>query len=115
MRIDLQCDDTETRNALRDYVAKRMRMAFGQFRDHIEWARIKVADVSGAGGGTDKRCVVRLRQRNLPDVVFAITEFEVRAAVDRAAERVSRVLAQRLARLGRPGRPHAPRLLPAGA
>jgi hypothetical protein len=65
---------------------------------------VKLADVNGPRGGTDKRCVVQLRLRNLPDVVFAITQLEVRAAVDEAANRVSRVLAQRLRRHQRGGR-----------
>ena len=104
MRIDLHCDGVETAPGLRDYVAQRMRSSIGRFRDHIQWARVKVADVNGPGGGADKRCVVQLRLRNLPDVVFAITQLEVRAAVDEAADRVARVLAQRLRRHQRPAR-----------
>ena len=104
MRIDLHCDGVEAPPALRDYVARRMRVAIGRFRDHIQWARVKVADVNGPKGGADKRCVVQLRLRNLPDVVFAITQLEVRAAVDEAADRVARVLAQRLRRHQRPAR-----------
>lgn len=98
MRIDLHCDNDETVPALRDYVTLRMRAAIGQFQHHIQWARVKLADVEGERGASDKRCVVRLRLRNLPDVVFAITRIDVRSAVDLAAERVSRVLAQRLHR-----------------
>ncbi len=98
MRIDLRCDGVEPSPGLKDYVAKRMRFAIGRFRDHIQWARVKLADVNGPRGGTDKRCVVQLRLRNLPDVIFTITEIEVRTAVDRAAERVARVLASRLDR-----------------
>jgi putative sigma-54 modulation protein len=104
MRIDLHCENVEVAPGLRDYVARRMRFAIGRFQDHIQWARVKVADVNGPRGGADKRCVVQLRLRNLPDVVFAITQFEVRAAVDQAAERVSRVLAQRLRRHQKPDR-----------
>jgi hypothetical protein len=104
MRIDLLCDGVDTAPGLRDYVARRMRFAIGRFGEHIRWARVKLADVNGPRGGTDKRCVVQLRLRNLPDVVFAITQLEVRAAVDEAANRVSRVLAQRLRRHQRGGR-----------
>ena len=96
MRIDLHCDGVEAPPALRDYVARRMRFAIGRFRDHIQWARVKVADVNGPKGGADKRCVVQLRLRNLPDVVFAITQLEVRAAVDEAADRVARFFIARL-------------------
>ena len=104
MRIDLHCDNVEAAPGLRDYVTRRMRFAIGRFRDHIQWARVKVADVNGPRGGTDKRCVVQLRLRNLPDVVFAITQIEVRAAVYEAADRVARVLAQRVRRNQRPQR-----------
>jgi len=104
MRIDLHCDGVESAPVLREYVTRRMSFAIGRFRDHIQWARVKVADVNGPRGGSDKRCVVQLRLRNLPDVVFAITQLDVRAAVDQAAERVSRVLAQRVRRTQRPVR-----------
>lgn len=110
MRIDLHCDNVEAAPGLRDYVTRRMQFAIGRFRDHIQWARVKVADVNGPRGGTGKRCVVQLRLRNLPDVVFAITQIEVRAAVDEAADRVSRVLAQRVRRSQRPVRSVAPQL-----
>lgn len=102
MRIDLHCDGVEAAPGLREYVARRMGFAIGRFRRHVQWARVKVADVNGPGGGADKRCVVQLRLRNLPDVVFAITQIDVRLAVDQAAERVARVLAQRLRRSARP-------------
>lgn len=108
MRIDLYCDGVEAAPGLRDYISQRMGFAIGRFREHIQWARVKVADVDGPRGGADKRCVVQLRLRNLPDVVFAITQLDVRSAVDQAAERVSRVLAQRVRRSGRP--PRTPRL-----
>ena len=98
MRIDLHCDGVESAPGLREYVARRMKFAVGRFRDHIQWARVKVAAVNGPEGGADKRCVVQLRLRNLPDVVFAITQLDVRAAVDEAADRVARVLAQRVRR-----------------
>lgn len=111
MRIDLHCDGMDTAPGLQDYVARRMRFAIGRFRDHIQWARIKLADVNGPRGGADKRCVVQLRLRNLPDVVFAITRIDLQVAVDEAAERVSRVLAQRLRRHRRADRQGMPALV----
>ncbi|MDR2032954.1 MAG: HPF/RaiA family ribosome-associated protein [Azoarcus sp.] len=91
MRIDLRCNGA----SLREYVTQRMSAATERFRAHIRWARIRVAD---AQDGTDKRCIVQLRLYNLPDVVFAITRLDERAAIDEAAARAARVLAQRLRR-----------------
>jgi putative sigma-54 modulation protein len=107
MRIDLQCNGVEAPATLRDYVVRRMGFAIGRFRDHIQWARVKLADVNGPRGGVDKRCVVQLRLRNRPDVIFAITEMELRSAIDRAAERVAHVLVRRLGRGRRPVRDSA--------
>ncbi len=98
MRIDLHCEHAENVSALRDYVTRRMSAAIARFQHHIQWARVKLADVDGEGGGVDKRCVVQLRLRNLPDIMFAITRIDALAAVDLAAERLSRVLGQRLQR-----------------
>ena len=41
---------------------------------------------------------MQLRLRNPPDVVSAITQLDVRAAVDEAADRVARVLASSVRR-----------------
>ena len=109
MRIDLQC---EVPSGLRDYIASRMRQSFGHFRDRIQWARIKVADVKEPEGGGDKRCVVQLRLKNRPDVVFSVTAAGARAAVDRAAERVAQMLVRRCGRHSRGI--SAAGLLPAG-
>lgn len=98
MRIDLSCDDANATPGLREYATSRMREAISRFRDHIKYARVKVADVSDSDGSRNKRCVVLLRLRNLPDVVFAITQIEARVAVDAAANRLARVLTQRLRR-----------------
>lgn len=98
MRIDLSCDDANATQCLREYATSRMSSAIGRFRGHIQWARVKVANVRDPNGNQNKRCVVQLRLRNLPDVVFAITQIEARAAVDEAANRLARVLAQRVRR-----------------
>ncbi|MDR1228015.1 MAG: HPF/RaiA family ribosome-associated protein [Azoarcus sp.] len=99
MRIDLRCNDTES---LRNYhyIMQQMSAAMARFREHVRCARIKVASAAGANGdgGQSKRCVVQLRLHNLPDVMFTITRLDVRAAVDEAAERTARMLAQRLRR-----------------
>jgi len=115
MRIDLQCEGLEPAQGLHEYVLRKMRMAIGRFRDHIQWARIKVADVNGPRGGVDKRCVVQLRLRNRPDVIFAVTEVEAQSAVDRAAERVAQVLVRRLGRQRRIGKVPEPVVALAGA
>lgn len=108
MQIDFRCEETES---LRDYVMQQMNAAIARFRTHIRWARIKVADANE----TDKRCVVQLRLRNLPDVVFAITHLDVRTAVDKAAAQATWMLTRRLRR-GHAGLsqafPWTPTLLP---
>jgi hypothetical protein len=78
---------------------QRMTAAIARFRAHVRCARIKVADATGTEGGKDKRCVVQLRLRNLPDVVFATTHLDLRIAVDEAAARAARMLARRLRRV----------------
>jgi len=75
-----------------------MRFAIGRFRDCVQRALIKIADVNGPHCGVDKRCVVQLRLRSLPDVIFSITGTEAQRVVDQAAERVAQVLVRRLMR-----------------
>lgn len=111
MRIELSCDDSNSTHSLREYASSRISSAIGRFRSHVQWARVKLANVRDPSESHDKRCVVQLRLRNLPDVVFAITQIDARAAVDEAANRLARVLAQRVRR-NRTGKPQSLSALP---
>ena len=81
MRIDLHCDGVETAPAC----ATTWRSgcaSIGRFRDHIQWARVKVADVNGGGR---RRQALRgsTAPAQPPRCGFAIAQLDVRAAVDR--------------------------------
>lgn len=100
MKFDLRCDEKAGADrALAGYAERRIRAVMSGFKSHIQWARVKLAPVRDADGAKGQRCVVQLRLRNLPDVLFSTTDLNVRNAVDQAAERLGRVLSARMARM----------------
>ncbi|MCX7945628.1 MAG: hypothetical protein N2557_01455 [Hydrogenophilus sp.] len=72
------------------------RRLVGRMRGKVAWTRVKLLEVRDEKGGVMKRCVVQMRLRRLPQVVFAVTHPSAREAVALAAERLKRVLARRL-------------------
>lgn len=94
MKIDICGEGAEV---LRSYITYKLREVMGGLCAHICWARIKLADVVGDGVvAGDKRCVVQLRLRNLPNVMFTITRLDVRSAIDAAVVRAAQMLTSRL-------------------
>ncbi len=83
--------------------AAMQREAQGRFarliervRNRIIWARIKLVDVRDESGALLKRCVVQMRLRHSPQVVFAVTAASAREAIEGAVQRLQRVLERRM-------------------
>lgn len=82
--------------AMRSTVVERIGKMVRRVKEHVVWARIKLLEVRDETGTQLQRCVVQLRLRALPQVVFAVTHPNAREAVAMAAERLERVLVRRL-------------------
>ena len=82
--------------AIRPTVVERIGKVVRQVKDHVVWARVKLIDVRDETGALVKRCVVQMRLRHRPQVLFAVTHPSAREAVAMAAMRLQRVLDRRL-------------------
>lgn len=98
MKLELVCEGQTCHEIDKDELANRFSGAIRSFRDRVTWARVKLVDVRDETGAWAKRCVVQMRLRQRPQVVFAVTERVAQLAVERAVKRVQRVLERRFAR-----------------
>ena len=98
MQINIQARNFSLSKSLRSHVKRRLGFALNTIDDHIQRVMVRLSDINGPRGGADKRCHIQVVLPNLPDVVIEDTEVDLYAAINRAADRVSRTVARRLAR-----------------
>lgn len=104
MQIAIHAHGFTITEALRAHVSNRLDQAFKRCADRISRIMVRLSDINGPRGGVDKRCQIQARLVTLADVVIENTETDLYVAIDRAAERASRVVVRHLARQRRPVR-----------
>lgn len=96
MRVVLRVRNTDLTEALSDYIDRRLRIAFGRVEEQVDRVRVKVSGLNGPRGGTRKSCRISVRFRPFGRVAVQETDLDLHSAIDRAANRVARLLSQRL-------------------
>ena len=108
MQIDIQARDFSLTDALRSHAEQRLRSTLTCCDDHIQRIVMRLSDINGPRGGTDKRCHLQVVLAGLPDVVIEDIEADLYVAIDRATARAGRTLVRKIDRqqsLLRQGRP----------
>jgi len=98
MQIDIQARNFSLTNALRSHAERRLRFALTCCDDYIQRVVMRLSDINGPRGGTDKRCHLQVVLAGLPDVVVEDIEADLYVAIDRATDRVGRTLVRRIDR-----------------
>ncbi|WJW74798.1 HPF/RaiA family ribosome-associated protein [Thiohalobacter sp. IOR34] len=98
MQIDIQTRHFSLTDALRGHVQRRLAFALSARTDHIQRVVVRLFDVNGPRGGTDKCCHVQVVLSHLPDVIIKDTEADLYTAIDRATDRAGRAVGRRLGR-----------------
>jgi putative sigma-54 modulation protein len=98
MRLGIIARGIALSEAIRQYARRRLGTALGRYRMAFESVQVRLTDVNGPRGGVDKHCVVEIRGPSLAPIVVRERDANLHAAIDRAAGRVDRTVARRLAR-----------------
>jgi putative sigma-54 modulation protein len=98
MRLDIRIQKLELPRAVKQYVERRLCFGLSRFERQIRGITIRLFDINGPRGGTDKCC--RIAVRLIPSGVIVIQEVnsDLFAAIDRASERAGQTLSRRLHR-----------------
>lgn len=83
---------------LMDYSERRLRFALGSFSHRITKVTVRLEDLNGPKGGTDKRCRILVNIPTYDPVVVEDYDRDYETVVARAADRISHTLSRRLAR-----------------
>ena len=98
MQIKIQARSFSLTNALSSHIQRRLHFALTSSADRIQRVMVRLSDINGPRGGSDKRCHIQIVLEGMPDVVIEDTESDLYAAIGRAAGRAGRAVARRLRR-----------------
>lgn len=100
MQVSIHGKSVNLTDSFREYITRRLHFALGRFAPALRHISVKAEDVNGARGGIDKRCSVevQLRSRRTEPFVVTTDDADLRAAVDRSANRMARKVANELER-----------------
>lgn len=80
------------------YLRRKLGRKLGKFTRSIERTSVRVEDVNGPRGGTDKRCAIKVVLRGAPTVYVEERHHSLQAAMDRALARTERAVAESVQR-----------------
>ena len=98
MKIDIQARNFPLTDALRSHAERRLRFALTCCDDYVHGAVMRLSDINGPRGGSDKRCHLQVVLAGLPNVVVEDTEGDLYVAIDRAIDRAGRAVARKIDR-----------------
>jgi len=96
MEISIIRSGIDVDSALDAHVKRRIHFVLGRFSSRVKRVSVVLSHENEPNGGMDKTCCFRVRLLGLPTVVIKQADFDVRAAIDRATDRIGRAVAIRL-------------------
>jgi ribosome-associated translation inhibitor RaiA len=105
MNVDIQGQDFLLTSALTDHARRRLQFGLTRHSDRIQRIVVRLGDKNGPRGGVDKFCRIQVYLFDAPVAVVEDIGLEMYAVIDRAADRVGRLVVKHLDR-SRIGRRH---------
>lgn len=98
MQIEIQARDFSLTSALRSHIKRRVGYAFSSYQHYIEYIDVRLSDINGPRGGSDKRCQLHIVLPNHTNIIVMDTEPDLYVAIDRATDRARRAVARKIVR-----------------
>jgi putative sigma-54 modulation protein len=97
MQIEIQARNFSLTRAMRAHIERRLGFALSTCYQHVRRIMVRLSDINGPRGGSDKRCHLEVM---LPGqaVVVVDTEADLYLAINRAASRAGRTVMRQLRR-----------------
>ncbi len=110
MIVDIHGQGFTVTPALAEHVRRRLGFVLTRHSDRIRRVAVRVGDENGPRGGADKYCSIQVHLTDVPVAVIRDVGADLYTVIDRAADRVGRVVVKRIDRThpvrdpARPGR-----------
>ena len=98
MNIEFRSQDFKMSEALKRYAERRLGFALRKFSKDIGRVTVRLSDLNGPRGGSDKRCQITASVLPSQAVSLQAVDADPYAAIDRAATRLERALVRCLGR-----------------
>ncbi len=98
MNVDIQSLGFPITAALSEQAKRRLRFGLTRHSDRIQRVVVRLGDDNGPRGGVDKFCCIQVYLVDAPVAIIKDIGPDLSAAIDRAADRVSRVVVKHLDR-----------------
>lgn len=99
MRIDFHARGFFYGDVAQDYAKHRLGFALGRFADVIRKVDVQVEELRGVRSGVDKRCKLQVYvEKTAEPIITSMEDTSLKAAIDVAADRVSRAVQRHLQR-----------------
>lgn len=99
MKIDIQSRTFALTPGLRAHVERRLRYSLDAAGTRLRHIVVRLTDDNGPRGGVDKCCRIQATLAGARPVLIEQNDADLYAAVDRAAARAARAIAERVGRL----------------
>jgi len=96
--VELRIWDATRRDVLRAYVERRLRFGLSRFGNRIGRVVARIGRLNGAQGASETRCHIAVRLLPLGSVTVKERGTDRFAAIDRAVERIERLVAHHVGR-----------------
>lgn len=98
MIVDIHGQGFTVTPALAEHLRRRLGFVLTRHSDRIQRVAIRVGDENGPRGGVDRYCRIQVQLLDAPVAVIKDVGAELYAVIDRAADRVGRVVVKHLDR-----------------
>ncbi|MCW5666388.1 MAG: HPF/RaiA family ribosome-associated protein [Piscinibacter sp.] len=98
MIVDIHGQGFTVTPALAEHLRRRLGFVLTRHGNRIQRVAIRVGDENGPRGGVDKYCRIQVHLVDAPVAVITDVGTELYAVIDRAADRVGRVVVKHLNR-----------------
>lgn len=98
MIVDIHGQGFTVTPALAEHVRRRLGFVLTRHGDRIQRVEVRIGDENGPRGGVDKFCRIQVHLTNVPVAVIRDVGADLYAVIDRAADRVGRVVVKYLDR-----------------
>lgn len=98
MIVDIHGQGFTVTPALAEHLRRRLGFVLTRHGNRIQRVAIRVGDENGPRGGVDKYCRIQVHLLDAPVAVVTDVGAELYAVIDRAADRVGRVVVKHLNR-----------------
>ena len=98
MNIDIQSVRVPMTIAMSDHATRRLRFVMSRHADRIQRVVVRFGEASRRRVGADKFCRIRVYLFDAPVAVIAEVGADLHAVIDRATDRVGRVVVKHLDR-----------------